>query len=167
MTILYNTQTQKILGYFNPQYLVDGQPGNIDPPIIELEYLPSSPPPYDSNTQKITNSWEIKNNQYIQNWTILNLTPEELEQIRINKIPLTVTRRQLKLGMVLFLNLNPNVIDSMIESTPDETEKLTTKILWEDAGMFEISHPLVVNFSQQLGLTQRQLEDFFTQCGGL
>ena len=167
MTILYNTNTQEILGYFKPQYLVDGQPGNIDPPIVELEYLPSSPPPYDYNTQKGISSWEIKSNQYIQGWEILNLTPEELEQIRINKIPSSVTRRQLKLGMVLFLNLNPNVIDSMIESIPDETEKLTTKILWEDAGTFEISHPLVINFAEQLGLTQRQLEDFFTQCGDL
>jgi hypothetical protein len=167
MTILYNTESQQIIGYFNPQYLVDGQPGEIHPPIIELNYIKTPPPPYDSNTQKIISSWEIINNDYLQNWSIVDLTENELDAIRISKIPASVTRRQLKLGMVLFLNLNPNVIDSMIESISDSNEKLTTQILWEESGVFEIEHPLVLEFASQLGLTERQLQDFYTQCGGL
>lgn len=72
MTVLYNTETGEIIGRFEPCYLVNGKPGRLDPPIVELAVTETEPPAFDRKTETLIESWQPDTEamQYVQYWKV-------------------------------------------------------------------------------------------------
>ena len=81
-TVLYNKTTKEVVaGPFRQGYLVDGKPGTITQPFIELELIETPEPDYDSKTQKLSSEWivRIAKKTRTLTWTVIEKTIEELE----------------------------------------------------------------------------------------
>ena len=113
-------------------------------------------------TEKIVYSWEEFATYITQKYTIEDKTPEELEDDRISAIPVEISKRQLNLALFSQLNMESTQIEAMIQSIPDEYQRKITEIEWRDGAFIAGTHPVVNAFAEQLGLTQRQLDDLFT-----
>jgi hypothetical protein len=58
-TLLFDTYSGKVISpIFENGYLVDDQPQPVDPPIYELEYIPTPMPAHDVETPDAYNGWE-------------------------------------------------------------------------------------------------------------
>jgi len=80
MTILYNTATQQVLGYYPDGYLVNGKPAPTnDIDVVELTVIETSQPSY-TETQKISSIWEadLTALTYTQVWSVTDKTPYEI-----------------------------------------------------------------------------------------
>jgi hypothetical protein len=163
MTILYNITTQEVLSFHPNGYWVDGKKPELPSNIKELEVIYDERP-IPIPTQKVVETWTATETQWIQSFSLVDKTEQEIEEDRIAAIPPYITRRQLKVGMITILNLDPDTIETMILQIEDETERKIALINWNDSGFIEIDHPMVLSFATELNLTQRQLEDFFTEA---
>lgn len=163
MTILYDKTAQQVLSYHPNGYWVDGQKPELPSNIVELEVIYDNKPE-PTSTQKVVENWVATETQWVQSFSLVDKTEQELEDDRIAAIPPHITRRQLKIGMLTILNINPDTIETMISQIEDETERKIALINWNDSGFIEIDHPMVLSFATELNLTQRQLEDFFTEA---
>lgn len=163
ITTLYNLETNQTVGNFRDgYYIVDGERPNLEYPLTELEVVFTSPPEYDIDTQRLSNYWKLSDTQYIQMWDIIQLTEDELELLRISKIPEEISKRQLKIALYTQLNIESSQIDNMIASIEDEIQRKITEIEWKDGAFVKRTHPMVNSFAVQLGISQRQLDDIFT-----
>lgn len=163
ITTLYNLETNQTIGNFRDgYYIVDGERPNLEYPLTELEVVFTSPPEYDIDTQRLSNYWKLSDTQYIQMWDIIQLTEDELELLRISKIPKEISKRQLKIALLTQLNIEGSQIDTMISEIGDDTQRKITEIEWKDGAFVKRTHPMVNLFADQLGITQRQLDDLFT-----
>jgi len=82
-TILYNTNTNQII---NPNKTYEGgynnkfPLGTLKPNEIELEYIDTPVPQYDTRTQRISSYWEVEDNlRYVKKYNFIDKTPEEIE----------------------------------------------------------------------------------------
>ncbi len=162
ITVLYNTDTNLIISNFREgHYLVDGAPGKLDSNIIELE-IEFTNRPIITSTEKIIESWGRIGDKYVQNYTVINKTDEELEADRISAIPDEISKRQLKIALLVQLGIETEHINNMISQMSDDTQRKITEIEWNDSAFVKRSHPMVNEFWKQLGYTDRQLDDLFT-----
>lgn len=163
ITTLYDLETNQRVGNFRDgYYMVDGMRPNLEYPLTELEVVFANYPEYDWETEKLISYWTVSNSQYIETIDIVELNAEELESIRISKIPEEISKRQLKIALLTQLNIEGPQIDIMISQIPDETQRKITEIEWKDGAFVKRTHPMVNLFAEQLGLSQRQLDDLFT-----
>ena len=80
-TVLYNRSTKKITaGPFDNGYLVDGLPGEVHLPLIELTIIGSDPPEYNPELQSLVSDWDIKTSNKTRTlvWTVIDKTQQEL-----------------------------------------------------------------------------------------
>jgi len=103
-TIFYNTLTEELGKARATPYTVDGQPGILPENIIELEVIEAERPVI-SELETAAMEWviDLPMNQYRQEWTVRDLTEEEIIQRRNleadmmdENIPLSLVRQILK-----------------------------------------------------------------------
>jgi len=70
-TILYNKEDNRVIGHFDPCYLVLGKPGAVEPPIVELVVVNTLPPEQVSPGMQVFSSYQVdlENKEYRQIWT--------------------------------------------------------------------------------------------------
>lgn len=147
-TILYNTTDKKLGHRFTPQYLVDGVAGQLPTNIIELAIVETEPPTA-TNEQRIEETWIIDEEQreYRQEWTVIDLTKEELT-------PSLITKAQ---GLILLhrMGMYEDVMSSL------ETFGVEEQIIFEATKEWELNNRLVGAMQAELGLTDDEKFDFF------
>lgn len=161
MTILYDTQENKVLSFHNPKYLIDGKAATVNLPVVQLNYVTAQVPNYNPQSHKLIENWTISGSDYLQSWTIEQLSDDELEAIRQSKIPAEISKRQLNLALFVQFQIENTQIEQMINTITDENDKKITQIEWRDGAFVSINHPMVNAFWQSMGYTRRQLEDLF------
>ena len=83
-TVLYNKNTEEIIaGPFEPHYIVDGIPGTVIEPIVELQLIEETQPEFNPLLQNVSSDWviDITNKTKTLVWTIFDKSAEELAQI--------------------------------------------------------------------------------------
>lgn len=112
--------------------------------------------------------WELWNNQKygdcIIEWDIvtrqiIDLTEDEIEEIRTQSIPQELSRQKLKLALAHSGVVLSN-IDVMISQLP-EPNKTFISILWNDSANFERQNDTLIQFAQQLWMDEQQLDQIF------
>jgi hypothetical protein len=79
--------------------------------------------------------------------------------------PSPVTRRQLKRWL-----FNQGLLEQvpvLIAGISDETERAEAQIDWEDASVFEVTNPLVINFANALGMTNEELHNAWIEASAI
>lgn len=94
-----------------------------------------------------------------------DMTPEELLEYQQSLIPQTITPRQIRLALIQS-GISLSTIDTMIDST-DEPQKSVLKILREYSSSYERDDAMLIQFAQQLGMTDEQLDQLFILWGTL
>lgn len=76
-TILYNTKTGYVIGYYPDGYNVKGKPGRVDPPVLELPVIDTPPPEYNPETHRVTSMYQVDLTlkQYREVWQVHELPP--------------------------------------------------------------------------------------------
>lgn len=80
-TVLYNRSTDKIVGGpFINGYLVDGLPGVVRPPLLELTIIENESPAFNPESQRLVSEWQndIDSKTRTLVWTVIDKTVEEL-----------------------------------------------------------------------------------------
>jgi hypothetical protein len=80
-TILYNTETNESLPEeYNGGFMVDGKPGLVEEPYIELQLVEEEQPEYNPSLQVRTSKWvaDLENLEYRLEWTVRDKTESEL-----------------------------------------------------------------------------------------
>ena len=159
-TFFYYADTGNWGPFRNGRYMVDGKPGELPDNIVEIEYVEEVYPNYDFDTQTVERSEELDLNQkkYFVRYTIINLTPEEIED-RKPKFN-DCTPRQFRLGMLDY-GIDPDNITSMIQQIPDDEERKRVLITWEYAVLIEKNNPLIQQFAQVLGVSPSGVDEIF------
>ena len=125
--------------------------------VVQNTNIPEIP-----TNEKLVITWEEFSTYITQSYQTIVKTPEELEEERIAAIPLEISKRQLNLALFAQLNIESTQIENMIQQITDEYQRKITEIEWRDGAFVARTHPVVNSFAEQLGLTQRQLDDLFT-----
>ena len=119
------------------------------------------PPAYDIETQ---GAREIQpeltsKGVYEQRWEIYDLSPEQIEANRKNKVPTSVTMRQARIALLEYDLLDD--VDVVIENIPDPIQKRKAKIEWEYSQEVQRHNGFVSVIAPMLGLTEEQTDDLF------
>jgi hypothetical protein len=148
MTILYNTQENKLGQRFDPQYLVDGKPGKLPDHILELAIV-DNPRPKITETQTASQEWVIDTEQleYRQEWAVIELTKQELA-------PDVITKAQ-GLLMLKQLGLYEHFQLGMQSATEEE------QIVFEATKEWNINNELIKKMQANFGMTDEGKYDFF------
>jgi hypothetical protein len=80
-TVLYNRTTDKIVGGpFINGYLVDGLPGVVRQPLIELTIIENEPLAFNPESQRLVSEWQVDTVSKTRTlvWTVIDKTIEEL-----------------------------------------------------------------------------------------
>lgn len=137
------------------------------PPEEYVKVETSEQPNFDAIYQTLVESAPEKiNGAWVQQWTVRESTREEV----LSRIPNIVSMRQGRLAMLLTPYESGtllDVIEVMLDSIPDETQKRAAKIDWEYAQEIQRDFPLVQQLTAQLGMTEREIDDLFTLAATL
>lgn len=99
-----------------------------------------------------------------ENW-VEGATAEQISQLKKSMVPLTVSRRQLRLALA-FAQFDLSQIDQQINQLP-EPNRTFALIAWNDAVVFERNDALLNQLAAQLGLNEEALDDLFINAGKL
>jgi hypothetical protein len=110
--------------------------------------------------QYIVNYFDRVNNIHIEGATV-----EELADAKKASVPETVSRRQLRLALVLS-QFDLSLIDNIINQLPEPNRSFAL-IAWNDAVVFERNDALLNQLAAMLGLSQEALDDLFIMAGKL
>jgi len=146
-TILYNTATNKVAHRIQGEYLVDGQPGIVDLPMIKLIEAPVTPPEYDPATQWRTDTWIVDDvaGEYRQEWTVTDKTLAEL-QAEVTLNVLSVNRWTIPADNETPVTINYTATDTVhfvVDGTiypvePDDLYKATLEITAPEPGPIRV-----------------------------
>ncbi|WP_412464197.1 hypothetical protein [Flavobacterium mekongense] len=92
-------------------------------------------------------------------------TQEQLAEAKKASVPETVSRRQLRLALVLS-SFDLSMIDAQINQLPEPNRSFAL-IAWNDAIVFERKDALLNQLAGQLGLTEDNLDDLFINASKL
>ncbi len=123
---------------------------------IEIDNLPQIS--YDSNFETLF--WDFQNQIY---YKVSN--EEELAAAKKASVPETVSRRQLRLALVLS-SFDLSMIDAQINQLPEPNRSFAL-IAWNDAIVFERKDALLNQLAGQLGLSEDNLDDLFINASKL
>ena len=90
---------------------------------------------------------------------------EELGDVVKILIPESITKRQAKQQLLLDGKLGQ--VQEVIDSIPDETERMMAQLYWDDSTEFERNHPTLVELGTALGLTEAELDMMFINASKL
>ena len=115
-------------------------------------------PTYDPLAQRIERTdVTIQGDEAIQNYTVIDLTPEE---IRALTVPQEITNGQGKLQL-LRLGLFSQV-EALILASGDEE-----KIYWNDWPTWRRDSPIIMRLAPTVGMTDEDVDAFFIEAGKL
>ena len=137
------------------------------PPKEYAKVEPSEQPNFDAVYQTLVEAAPAQvDGAWVQQWSVREATREEV----LSRIPFSVSMRQGRRAMMTTPYAGGtllDVIETMLDSIPDETQKRAAKIDWEYAQEIRRDFPLVQQLTFQLGMTERQIDDLFTLAGSL
>lgn len=163
-TFLYNTITNQRVGDIREgRYLVDGQPAILPPEIVELEMITLPEPSYDTNThsREEREYADLDNKQWVKEYYLRALSPQEIEQRNAPSSPNVCTPRQMRIALIKS-GISIASIESQIEAIADPVQKEIAKVEWQYALEIRKDHPLVGMLASNLNLTTQQVNDIFT-----
>lgn len=160
-TFIYDIANQRRVGQIREGWCMMGnEPCDIPDGYVELEIYREEYPSFDVQTQTadVREYADIPNKKWKTEWTVRNLTPEEIEERKPKWN--SCTPRQFRLAL-LTKNPDPNYVDSLINTIEDEGERVRAKIEWEYAIDIQKSHNLVQQLAVTLNMTNDELNEFF------
>lgn len=92
-------------------------------------------------------------------------TQQEIEQYTIDNAVSVVSKRQLKLALILN-GFDLSIIDNIIDNLTG-LEKIIASTTWNEAITFERKDALLVNLATAVGFTELQLAELFNQASQL
>lgn len=160
-TRLYNTATGELGRIRDGRYLVDGQPGQLTPDMVELEVVVLEAPPHNSETQTVDRREfvDLPTLRYVYEYFVRDLSQQEIAD-RLPKPPKMCTPRQFRLALIES-QIDINTIENMIAGIPNEMERKKALIEWEYSIEIRRNHPLITSFGQSMGLSESQIDALF------
>lgn len=98
---------------------------------------------------------------WTQQWTVRDLTPEELKA----RVPTVVTMRQARLALLQAGLLSQ--VEAAIAAIEDPVQRQAVQIEWEYAADINRARPWVQGLADALGLNETQLDDLFVAASRL
>lgn len=143
--------------WLGAEYIVDGESGIVEPPLVLLTETTDPQPEYDAQTQTLEQSSaaDLDAGTWRTQWTVRNLTPEEIAA-RIAP----VTPRQFRLAL-LADGISPAAISGMLAND----EAALTE--WDYAQEIRRDHPLVESLRVALGKTTAEVDAVFSAAAYL
>ena len=140
-----------------PSYITDEMIA--DAGFTPVTELPA--PDYDPATQRIEQTAPAEvDGIWTRGWTVIDLTPEEIEAKRKAAVPIEISMRQARLALH-GAGLLASVETAVAQSTKD------VQIEWEFAADLRRDWPTLVALSAALGLTDEQVDGLFMQAAQL
>ena len=90
---------------------------------------------------------------------------EELGDVVKILIPESISKRQAKQQLLLEGKLGQ--VQEVIDSIPDETERMMAQLYWDESTEFERSHSTLTEICAALGLTEAELDMMFINASKL
>lgn len=128
--------------------------------LVEFGYeklIETSRPEYDIATQKLTEGLD----GYTQTWTIVSLTEEEIEEAFKASVPQVITKRQIRLA------LHQSDLLDTVETAIENSNDMVLKIDYADADEIRRDWQSMLTLSNELGLTEKQVDNLFILAGSL
>jgi hypothetical protein len=117
------------------------------------------------SAQGVTASWPHRNDAAaIEQFSMVNVPPQETPAVDPNPVPDSVTMRQARLA--LFGAGKLAAVDAAIASMPSPYKE-AAQIEWEFSGEVRRRQPLVLQLGPALGLTTEQIDNLFRQAATL
>ena len=93
-TILYNIETNQVIGQYDPCYLVNGKSGRVDDPAVELQVIQTPPPKTEEGYQAIsTFIVDLENKEYRQEWEVVGTPPQPEPEPDLSTIVRLLTKK--------------------------------------------------------------------------
>lgn len=166
-TFIYDIANQQRVGDIRDGWCMMGsRPCIIPEGYVELEIYRDEFPTYDEQTQTadVREYADIPNKKWRAEWTVRDLTPQEIEE-RKPKWDVC-TPRQFRLAL-LTKNPDPNYVDNLIDTIENEEDRIKARIEWEYAIDIQKSHNLVQQLAITLGMNSDELNEFFGYANNL
>lgn len=120
------------------------------------------PPTHDAATQAVEETAPVQiDGVWTQQWTVRDLTPEELKA----RVPTVVTMRQARLALLQAGLLSQ--VEAAIAAIEDAVQRQAVQIEWEYAAEVDMTHPWVQTLGAALGLTAEAMDALFEQAATL
>ena len=113
-TVLYNRTTDKIVGGpFINGYLVDGLPGVVRLPLIELSIIENEPPAINAESQRLASEWQVDTVSKTRTlvWSVIDKSIEEI----INEEETAGNLTDAHLDVVLLKRLLKRVLETLTD----------------------------------------------------
>lgn len=111
-------------------------------------------PEYDTKTHKLG---ELIKHGKKHTYKLLELTPKELD----DRIPMTISKLAFKTGLMEMFEIKNSQVNDFINQIPDEIQKETLSIMWNEADFFERKHPVFSQFAGNFGLSIKDIKEIF------
>ena len=121
------------------------------------KFIETPRPEYDIATQKLTEGLD----GYTQTWTIVSLTEEEIEAVFKASVPEVITKRQMRLA------LHQSDLLDTVETAIENSNDMVLKIDYADADEIRRDWQSMLTLSNELGLTEKQVDNLFILAGSL
>lgn len=145
-------------------------PMPFDPPTRFAWVHQMAPPVHDSDTHRIElGEPAMVGDRWQQPWQVIALTAEEIEALRLQRVPQAITRRQGRKALQRTARALPDggqatllqLVEEFIAGIEDPALRADAQIEYE-ADEWEIHNPFLVHVWTTLGGTQRELQDLFS-----
>lgn len=94
MTILYNTETNQVIGHYDPYYTVLGKKAGVDEPAVELQVIHTEQPEIEEGYQAVSNfTVDIENKEYRQEWGVVEIPPQPEPETDLSAIVKILTKK--------------------------------------------------------------------------
>lgn len=127
--------------------------------VYEVQAAPQ--PDIDRETQTAESSIEKQNGEWVQVWTVRDLTSEEL----LARTPRTITLRQGHEQLI-----EDDLYDTIITeigNIQDPKEKLKTENYFYRSNEWEFNHPRMIAMAEKVGITEQQRSELFKKASKL
>lgn len=123
-------------------------------------------PAFDSATHKVVELSPVQQGSgFVQQWDVVALNQQEIDDARRSRVPAKVTRRQARQAL-LITGLLGNV-QQQIDAISDPLQRGMAQIEWDDAQDFERDRPLLIHLGHAIGLDDVGIDNLFIQAGAL
>lgn len=123
-------------------------------------------PAFDPATHKAVELAPVQlEGGWVQQWEVVALTQQEIDEARRARVPAKVTRRQARQAL-LIAGLLDNV-QPAIDAIADPVQRGMAQIEWDDSQDFERDRPLLIQLGHAIGLDDVGIDNLFIQAGAL
>lgn len=112
------------------------------------------PQEYNTNTHKLG---ELIKDGENYTYEVIEFTPKELD----DRIPMTISKLAFKTGLMEMFGVKNSQVNDFINQIPDEIQKETLSIMWNEADFFERKHPVFSQFAGNFGLSVDDIKEIY------